>query len=94
MPTNINNVETFANIAPIINNGGDWYAGIGTNTSKGTKVFSLAGKINNTGLVEVPMGITLRKIIFDIGGGITNNKEFKAVQMGGSIWWMCSKTTS
>ena len=83
MPTNINNVETFANIAPIINNGGDWYAGIGTNTSKGTKVFSLAGKINNTGLVEVPMGITLRKIIFDIGGGITNNKEFKAVQMGG-----------
>ena len=82
-PTNINNVETFANVASIITNGADWYCGFGTEKSKGTKVFALTGKINNTGLAEVPMGITMREIIFDIGGGITNGKKFKAVQIGG-----------
>lgn len=82
-PTNINNVETWANISPIIKNGGDWYSKFGTEKSKGTKVFSLAGKVNNTGLVEVPMGITLRKIIFDIGAGIPKDRKFKAVQTGG-----------
>ncbi|MGB2843567.1 MAG: NADH-ubiquinone oxidoreductase-F iron-sulfur binding region domain-containing protein, partial [Candidatus Aminicenantaceae bacterium] len=82
-PTNINNVETWANIPIIINKGADWYSRIGTNGSKGTKIFSLVGKINNTGLVEVPMGITLKEIIFDIGGGIPAGKEFKAVQTGG-----------
>ncbi len=82
-PTNINNVETWANIPPIIINGSDWYASMGTDRSKGTKAFALAGKVNNTGLIEVPMGITLRKIIFDIGGGIPGGKEFKAVQVGG-----------
>ncbi len=82
-PTNINNVETWANIAPIIRKGADWYAEIGTKRSKGTKIFSLVGKINNTGLVEVPMGITLKEIIYDIGGGIKDNKKFKAVQTGG-----------
>ncbi|AXA36686.1 MAG: NADH-quinone oxidoreductase subunit NuoF [Candidatus Hydrogenedentota bacterium] len=82
-PTLINNVETFANIAPIIRNGGEWFASIGTEKSKGTKVFALAGRVVNTGLVEVPMGITLREIIFDIGGGIPDGKKFKAVQTGG-----------
>lgn len=82
-PTCINNVETWANIPVIINRGADWYSSIGTDTSKGTKVFSLVGKINNTGLVEVPMGITLREIIEDIGGGIPEGKKFKAVQTGG-----------
>jgi NADH-quinone oxidoreductase subunit F len=82
-PTNINNVETWGNVPIIINNGAEWYAKIGTDGSKGTKIFSLVGKINNTGLVEVPMGITLREIIFDIGGGIPGGKEFKAVQTGG-----------
>jgi len=82
-PTNINNVETWANVAPIIDRGGKWYADIGTETSKGTKVFSLVGKINNTGLLEVPMGITLRDIIYKIGGGIPDGKQFKAVQTGG-----------
>jgi NADH:ubiquinone oxidoreductase subunit F (NADH-binding)/Pyruvate/2-oxoacid:ferredoxin oxidoreductase delta subunit len=82
-PTTINNVETLANIPSIIRNGGDWYAAIGTATSKGTKVFSLVGKVNNTGLVEVPMGTSLRRIIFDIGGGIPKGKKFKAVQSGG-----------
>lgn len=82
-PTLINNVETLANIAPIIRNGADWYSAIGTETSKGTKVFALAGQIENTGLIEVPMGITLRDIIFEIGGGIPNGKAFKAVQTGG-----------
>lgn len=82
-PTNINNVETFANVPKIIQHGAKWYNSIGTETSKGTKVFSLVGKVNNTGLVEVPMGITLREIIFDIGGGIPNDKKFKAVQTGG-----------
>ena len=82
-PTLINNVETFANIAPIIRNGGAWYAAIGTEKSKGTKVFALAGRVNNTGLIEVPMGISLRDIIFKIGGGIPDGKKFKAVQTGG-----------
>lgn len=83
MPTLINNVETYANIAPIIRNGGAWYASIGTEKSKGTKVFALAGKITNTGLIEVPMGVKLRDIIFNIGGGIPNGFKFKAVQTGG-----------
>jgi len=82
-PTNINNVETFANIAQIILKGADWFKSIGTEKSSGTKVFALGGKINNTGLVEIPMGTTLREIIFDIGGGIPNGKKFKAVQTGG-----------
>ncbi len=82
-PTLINNVETYANIAPIIRNGGDWYAAIGTEKSKGTKVFALAGRVKNTGLVEVPMGITLREMVFDIGGGIPEGRSFKAVQTGG-----------
>jgi bidirectional [NiFe] hydrogenase diaphorase subunit len=82
-PTLINNVETFANIPPILRNGGDWYAGIGTEKSKGTKVFALAGRVQNTGLVEVPMGITLREMVFEIGGGIPEGKQFKAVQTGG-----------
>jgi NADH:ubiquinone oxidoreductase subunit F (NADH-binding)/(2Fe-2S) ferredoxin/NAD-dependent dihydropyrimidine dehydrogenase PreA subunit len=82
-PTNVNNVETFANIPVIINKGAEWFASIGTANSKGTKVFALAGKINNVGLIEVPMGITLREIIYDIGGGIKDGREFKAVQTGG-----------
>lgn len=82
-PTNINNVETIGNVAAIITNGADWYAGFGTEKSKGTKVFALTGKINNTGLAEVPMGITMREIIYDIGGGINGGKKFKAVQIGG-----------
>ena len=82
-PTLINNVETFANIAPIIRNGGGWYAAIGTEKSKGTKVFALAGRVQNTGLVEVPMGITLREMVFEIGGGIPEGRTFKAVQTGG-----------
>jgi len=82
-PTNINNVETWANVPVIINWGSKWFADIGTETSKGTKVFSLAGNINNAGLVEVPMGITLRQMVDDIGGGIPNGKKFKAVQTGG-----------
>ena len=82
-PTLLNNVETYANIPAIINNGADWFKGIGTEKSKGTKVFAVGGKINNTGLVEVPMGTTLREIIYDIGGGIPNGKKFKAAQTGG-----------
>jgi len=82
-PTNLNNVETFANIPPIILNGADWFADIGTEGSKGTKVFALTGAINNVGLVEVPMGTTLRTLVFDIGGGIPQKREFKAAQMGG-----------
>ncbi len=82
-PTNLNNVETWANVPLIINHGADWYSKIGTKGSKGTKIFSLVGKINNTGLVEVPMGITLGEIIHDIGGGIPGGKKFKAVQTGG-----------
>jgi NADH:ubiquinone oxidoreductase subunit F (NADH-binding)/Pyruvate/2-oxoacid:ferredoxin oxidoreductase delta subunit len=83
MPTNLNNVETWANVPVIIDKGAEWFAGLGTDTSKGTKVFSLVGKVNNTGLVEVPMGITLREILFDIGGGVKGKKKFKAVQTGG-----------
>jgi bidirectional [NiFe] hydrogenase diaphorase subunit len=83
LPTLINNVETFANVASIIRNGGGWFASIGTEKSKGTKVFAIAGRVNNTGLIEVPMGITLRDIIFQIGGGIPDGKRFKAVQTGG-----------
>ncbi|MBI5471314.1 MAG: NADH-quinone oxidoreductase subunit NuoF [Ignavibacteriae bacterium] len=82
-PTLLNNVETYANIAPIINRGSAWFASIGTPKSTGTKVFALAGKIKNTGLIEVPMGIPLRKIIFDIGGGTPEGTEFKAAQTGG-----------
>jgi NADH-quinone oxidoreductase subunit F len=82
-PSNLNNVETWANIPLIIDKGADWFASIGTEGSKGTKIFSLVGKVNNTGLVEVPMGITLRDIIFTIGGGIPGGKKFKAVQTGG-----------
>jgi len=82
-PTSVNNVETLANIPAIINNGAEWFSSIGTAGSKGTKVFALAGKINNVGLVEVPMGTSLREIIYDIGGGIKNNRKFKAVQTGG-----------
>jgi NADP-reducing hydrogenase subunit HndC len=91
-PTNVNNVETFANIPPIILKGADWFSSIGTEKSKGTKVFALAGKINNVGLIEVPMGTTLREVIFDIGGGIKDNKKFKAVQTGGpSGGCLCDK---
>jgi len=82
-PTNVNNVETFANVPVIINKGAEWFASIGSEKSKGTKVFALAGKINNVGLIEVPMGTTLREIIFEIGGGIKDGKKFKAVQTGG-----------
>jgi len=82
-PTNINNVETWANVPLIISKGAEWYSQIGTKNSKGTKIFSLVGKINNTGLVEVPMGIKLKEVIYDIGGGIIDNKKFKAVQTGG-----------
>ena len=82
-PTLLNNVETYANITAIINNGADWFNKIGTEKSKGTKVFAVGGKINNTGLVEVPMGTTLREVVYDIGGGIPNGKKFKAAQTGG-----------
>ncbi len=82
-PTLINNVETFAAVAPIIRNGGAWYAGIGTNKSKGTKVFALAGHIVKTGLVEVPMGTTLREVVFEMGGGLTGGRPYKAIQTGG-----------
>ncbi len=82
-PTVINNVETMANVPSIINNGAKWYTGIGTEKSKGTKVFALAGHLRNTGLIEVPMGITLREIVYDIGGGIPGGREFKAAQTGG-----------
>lgn len=82
-PTNLNNVETYANVPPIILNGGAWFASIGTEGSKGTKVFALTGAINNVGLVEVPMGTTLRSLVFDIGGGIPKKRKFKAAQLGG-----------
>ena len=82
-PTNVNNVETLANVPVILQRGAEWFASIGTEKSKGTKVFALAGKINNVGLIEVPMGTTLREVIYDIGGGIKNGKKFKAVQTGG-----------
>ena len=82
-PSALNNVETWANIPLIINNGAEWFASIGTAGSKGTKIFALAGTVNNTGLVEIPMGMTLRDLIFKIGGGIRNEKKFKGVQTGG-----------
>ena len=82
-PTLLNNVETYANITAIINNGAEWFKSIGTESSKGTKVFAVGGKINNTGLVEIPMGTTLREIVYEIGGGIPNGKKFKAAQTGG-----------
>jgi NADH:ubiquinone oxidoreductase subunit F (NADH-binding)/(2Fe-2S) ferredoxin len=82
-PTNLNNVETYANVPAIISKGGSWYAGMGTEHSKGTKVFSLCGKIKNTGLVEVPMGVSLKEIVFELGGGVPKKKKFKAVQTGG-----------
>ena len=82
-PTNVNNVETFANVPVIISKGAEWFSSIGSEKSKGTKVFALAGKVNNVGLIEVPMGTTLREVIYDIGGGIRNGKKFKAVQTGG-----------
>ncbi len=82
-PSCLNNVETWANVPPIINKGAEWFNSIGTDRSKGTKIFSLVGKVNNTGLVEVPMGMTLRRLIYDIGGGIPKGKKFKAVQTGG-----------
>jgi NADH-quinone oxidoreductase subunit F len=82
-PTNINNVETWGNVPLIIKNGAEWYAQMGTENSKGTKIFSLAGKVNNTGLVEVPIGVTVKEVVFDIGGGIPQGRQFKAVQMGG-----------
>jgi NADH:ubiquinone oxidoreductase subunit F (NADH-binding)/(2Fe-2S) ferredoxin/NAD-dependent dihydropyrimidine dehydrogenase PreA subunit len=83
LPTNLNNVETFANVAPIILHGADWFASIGTEGSKGTKVFALTGAVNNVGLVEVPMGTSLRELIFDIGGGIPKKRKYKAAQIGG-----------
>jgi len=83
LPTSLNNVETFANVPPIVTNGGNWYAGYGTETSKGTKTFAITGKISRPGLIEVPMGISLRQIIYEIGGGIPEDKPFKAVQTGG-----------
>ena len=82
-PTNLNNVETWANVPNIIRNGAEWFASVGTDKSKGTKIFSMVGKVNNTGLIEVPMGITLREIIFEIGGGVKDGRPFKAVQTGG-----------
>jgi NADH-quinone oxidoreductase subunit F len=82
-PSNLNNVETWANVPLIINNGADWYGQVGTENSKGTKIFSLAGKVNNTGLVEVPIGVSIREVVFDIGGGTPKGRKFKAVQIGG-----------
>ena len=82
-PTLINNVETISSIAPIIRQGADWYASIGTGASRGTKVFALSGRVNYTGLIEVPMGTTLRDIVFEIGGGIPDGRQFKAIQTGG-----------
>ena len=82
-PTLINNVETLANVPDIIARGPEWFAGVGTGRSKGTKVFSLTGKVKNSGLIEVPMGITLREIVYDLGGGVANDREFKAAQIGG-----------
>ncbi len=84
-PSVLNNVETFANVPQIITKGGDWFASIGTKTSKGTKVFAVTGAINNVGLVEVPMGTPIGDIIFDIGGGIPDGKQFKAAQLGGPV---------
>ena len=94
-------METWANVPEIINQGAEWYAAIGTEKSKGTKVFSLVGEVNNTGLVEVPMGTTLREMVYESGGGIRGGKEFKAVQTGGPSGgcipeqtWTCRWTTT
>ena len=84
-PSNLNNVETWANVAPIIKNGADWYTGIGTERSKGTKLISLSGNVVNCGVVEVPFGMTLREIVYDIGGGIPNGKKLKAIHFGGPM---------
>ncbi len=84
-PTNINNVETYANVPRIIRDGADWYASMGTEKSKGTKTFAMAGDVKNTGLIEVPLGITLREIVYDVGGGIKDDKKFKAIQTGGPM---------
>ncbi len=84
-PTNVNNVETFANVPIIINKGADWFKTIGTEKSKGTKVFALAGKINNVGLIEIPMGTTLREVIFEIGGGIKDGKKIQSCSNRRSI---------
>ena len=92
-PTLINNVETYANVTRIILNGADWYSSIGTEHSKGTKVFALGGNVVNVGLVEVPMGTTLREIVYDIGGGIPNGRDFKAAQTGGPSRRLYSKRT-
>ena len=91
-PSNVNNVETYANVPQIILNGAEWFASMGTERSKGTKTFALAGDVINTGLIEVPMGITLREIIYDVGGGIKDGKEFKAVQTGGPMGGCLTKT--
>ena len=84
-PTNINNVETYANVPQILLRGGEWFASMGTEKSKGTKTFAIAGKVKHTGLIEVPLGVTIREIVYDIGGGILNDKKFKAVQTGGPM---------
>ncbi len=101
-PSTLNNVETWANVPLIVNRGAEWFTTIGTGDvskspwggSKGTKIFSLVGKVNNTGLVEVPMGITLREIIYDIGGGIKGGKKFKGVQTGGPSGGILGRTAS
>ena len=87
-PTLINNVETFGKYSQIILKGADWFSAIGTDNSKGTKVFALGGNVNNTGLVEVPMGTTLREIVYDIGGGIPNGREFLGCTNRWSFWWI------
>jgi len=84
-PSNINNVETYANVPQIILKGGEWFASMGTEKSKGTKTFAIAGKVKRTGLIEVPLGVTIREIVYDVGGGILNDKKFKAVQTGGPM---------
>jgi NADH-quinone oxidoreductase subunit F/NADP-reducing hydrogenase subunit HndC len=84
-PTNINNVETYANVPQILLKGGDWFASMGTEKSKGTKTFAIAGKVKHTGLIEIPLGVTIREIVYDIGGGILNDRKFKAVQTGGPM---------
>ena len=84
-PTNINNVETYANVPQILLNGGAWFASMGTEKSKGTKTFAIAGKVKRTGLIEVPLGITVREIVYDVGGGVLNDRKFKAVQTGGPL---------
>ena len=84
-PSNVNNVETYANVPQIILNGAEWYSSFGTEKSKGTKTFAIAGDVKNTGLIEVPLGITLREVVYDVGGGIKDDKGFKAIQTGGPM---------